>query len=172
MKNIARSFLVAAAATVSLSAQSLIQGPSSSETSYLTPTAPGWSATSLLTVGDAIGGYQMVGIPDGLGAFSNGNGTMTVLANHEIGNTLGTTRGHGAIGAFVSKWVINTSTWQVISGGDLVTSPANQLMWNGTTLGRAVHPLRDRPPLLGRPARAWRVLRHDHEHRLQRPASS
>jgi len=134
MKNIARSFLVAAAVTVSLSAQSLITGPSSSQTPYLTPTAPGWSSTSILTVGDAIGGYQMVGIPDGLGAFSNGNGTMTVLANHELGNTSGTVRGHGAIGAFVSKWVINTSTWQVISGGDLVTSPANQLMWNTTTL--------------------------------------
>jgi autotransporter-associated beta strand protein len=126
-------FLVAAATTVSLSAQSVIQGPSSSQTPYLTPTAPGWSSTSLLTVGDAIGGYQMVGIPDGLGAFDNGNGTMTVLANHELGNTSGTIRGHGAIGAFVSKWVINTSTWQVISGGDLVTSAANQLMWNGTT---------------------------------------
>lgn len=103
MKHIARSFLVAAAATVSLSAQSLITGPSSSQTPYLTPTAPGWSSTSILTVGDAIGGYQMVGIPDGLGAFSNGDGTMTVLANHELGNTSGTIRGHGAIGAFVSK---------------------------------------------------------------------
>jgi autotransporter-associated beta strand protein len=133
MKNIARLFLVAAATTVSLSAQSVIQGPSSSQTPYLTPTAQGWSATSLLTVGDAIGGYKMVGIPDGLGAYDNGNGTMTVLANHELGNTVGTARAHGAIGAFVSKWVIDTSTWQVISGGDLVTSAANQLMWNGTT---------------------------------------
>jgi len=140
MKHIARTFLLAAAATVSLSAQSLISGPSSSQTPYLTPTAPGWSATSILTVGDAIGGYQMVGIPDGLGAFSNGDGTMTVLANHEIGNTLGTARGHGAIGAFVSKWVINTSTWQVVSGGDLVASAANQLMWNGTTWAQPATP--------------------------------
>jgi len=138
MKNIARLFLVAAATTVSLSAQSLIQGPSSSQTSYLTPTAPGWSATSLLTVGDAIGGYLMIGIPDGLGAYSNGNGTMTVLANHEIGNDYttgvlkGTLRAHGAAGGTVSKWVINTSTWQVISGGDFVTSPTNQMMWDTT----------------------------------------
>ncbi len=64
-KNIARLFLVAAATTVTLSAQSLIQGPSSSQSSYLTPTAQGWSATSLLTVGDAISGYQMVGIKVG-----------------------------------------------------------------------------------------------------------
>ena len=139
MKNLARSFLLAAAATVTLSAQNVITGPSSSQTSYLTPTSPGWSATALLTVGDAINGYQMAGIPDGLGAYSNGNGTMTVLANHEIGTIqgtstlLGTTRAHGAAGGFVSKWVINTSTWQVISGGDFVTSRLDQMMWNATT---------------------------------------
>jgi autotransporter-associated beta strand protein len=144
MKNIARLFLVAAATTVSLSAQSLIQGPSSSQSSYLTPTAQGWSATAIMTVGDRVGGlpsgYMFAGIPDGLGAYDNGDGTMTVLANHEIGATqaatpvlLGTARAHGAAGGFVSKWVINTSTWQVVSGGDFVTSRLNQMMWNGTT---------------------------------------
>jgi autotransporter-associated beta strand protein len=144
MKNIARLFLVAAATTVSLSAQSLIQGPSSSQSSYLTPTAPGWSATAIMTVGDRVGGlpagYMFAGIPDGLGAYDNLDGTMTVLANHEIGSvsetdpTLkGTARAHGAAGGFVSKWVINTSTWRVISGGDFVTSPTQQMMWNGTT---------------------------------------
>jgi autotransporter-associated beta strand protein len=143
MKNIARLFLVAAATTVSLSAQSLIQGPSSSQSSYLTPTAPGWSATAIMTVGDRVGGlssgYMFAGIPDGLGAYSNGDGTMTVLANHEIGNDFttgvlkGAVRAHGAAGGFVSKWVINTSTWQVVSGGDFVTSRLNQMMWNGTT---------------------------------------
>jgi hypothetical protein len=38
----------------------------------------------------------MVGISDGLGAFDNGDGTFTVLMNHEIANTLGVTRAHGA----------------------------------------------------------------------------
>ena len=133
MKNIARSFLLAAAASATLSAANIFTGTSSSESPYLTPTAPGWTATSVLTAGDSIGGYKMVGIPDGLGAFDNGDGTMTVLANHELGNTSGVLRGHNAKGAFVSKWIINTSTWAVISGGDLVTSAANQLMWNGST---------------------------------------
>lgn len=143
MKNIARLFLVAAASTVSLSAQSLIQGPSSSQTSYLTPTAQGWSATAIMTVGDRVGGlangYMFAGIPDGLGAYDNGDGTMTVLANHEIGNNFttgvlqGAVRAHGAAGGFVSKWVIDTSTWQVISGSDFVTSRLDQMMWNGTT---------------------------------------
>ena len=34
---------------------------------------------SILTVGDAVGSYRMVGVPDGLGAFDNGDGTFTVL---------------------------------------------------------------------------------------------
>ena len=147
MKNIARSFLLAAAATTSLCAQSLFQGPSSSQTSYLTPTAPGWSATSVLTVGDTIGSYKMVGLVDGLGAFSNGDGTLTLLTAHEIqsaansyGSAVGTTRAHGAVGAFVSKWTINTSTWQVVAGSDLIASPAGQMMWNGTTWAQPASP--------------------------------
>jgi autotransporter-associated beta strand protein len=151
MKHLARSFLIAAAATVTLSAQNVITGPSSSQTPYLSPTAPGWSATSLLTVGDSVGGYLMAGIPDGLGAYSNGNGTMTVLANHEIGNDFttgvlkGAVRAHGAAGGFVSKWVINISNpayapFTVVSGSDFVTSRHDQMMWNGTTWAAPTSP--------------------------------
>ncbi|MDP2810071.1 MAG: FxDxF family PEP-CTERM protein [Rhodocyclaceae bacterium] len=97
-------------------------GPSSSQTPYVTPTAAGWSVTSILTVGDTAGnGYKMVGIPDGLGAYDNGNDTFTVLMNHELGAGSGITRAHGASGAFVSEWVINKNTLQVVSGGDLIT---------------------------------------------------
>src|SRR5262245_40509233 len=75
---------------------------------------------AILTVGDSIGGYRMVGIPDGLGAFDNGDGTFTVLMNHELPNTSGVTRAHGAAGSFVSEWVIDKSTLQVLSGHDLI----------------------------------------------------
>jgi secreted PhoX family phosphatase len=95
-------------------------GLSSSQSPYLLPTVSGGKFTSILTTGDAVGGYKMAGIPDGLGAYDNGNGTFTVLMNHELGNTLGTTRAHGSIGAFVSKWVINKSDLSVVSGGDLI----------------------------------------------------
>ncbi len=47
-------------------------GPTSSQTPYVVPTAPGWSVTSLITVGDAAhtSPYVMVGLPDGLGALA------------------------------------------------------------------------------------------------------
>ena len=65
----------------------------------------------------------MVGIPDGLGVFDNGDRTITVLMNHELTSDKGVPRGHGGKGAFVSRWVINKDTLEVVSGQDFVTSP-------------------------------------------------
>src|SRR5689334_15476554 len=87
--------------------QQLNQGVSSSQTPYLLPTSGSWRSTSLLSVGDAVPwtddtskSYRMVGIPDGLGAYDNKDGTITVLMNHELNDTEGTTRAHGSAGAF------------------------------------------------------------------------
>jgi hypothetical protein len=88
---------------------------------YLLPSSPGVQITPILTTGDsAANGYRMVGIPDGLGAFDNGDGTFTVVMNHELRNTQGITRAHGNKGAFISKWVINKTTGEVLSGKDQI----------------------------------------------------
>src|SRR5262249_14485442 len=79
---------------------------------YLVPANPAVTFQSILTVGDTVNGYRMVGIPDGLGAFDNGNGTFTVLMNHELTNADGITRAHGGKGAFVSEWIIDKNTLQ------------------------------------------------------------
>lgn len=102
-------------------------GPSSSQSPYLVSQVPGVEFTSILTVGDAVKkmhrgneSYRMVGIPDGLGAYDNGDGTFTVLMNHELGNTVGVARAHGGKGAFVSKWQVRKSDLKVLAGADLV----------------------------------------------------
>lgn len=46
------------------------------------PALPVVKTESILSVGDSVGGYRMVGIPDGLGAFDNGDNTFTLLMNH------------------------------------------------------------------------------------------
>jgi hypothetical protein len=98
-------------------------GPSSSDAPYIVPSKPGVVTKSVLTVGDAAGnGYRMAGIPDGLGAYDNGDGTFTLLSNHELRRTQGVTRAHGAAGAFVSEWTIDKDTLQVESGRDLIQS--------------------------------------------------
>jgi serralysin len=101
-------------------------GPSSSQTPYLVPTADGVQLVSLLSVGDQVGlkadgvtPWRMAGIPDGIGAFDNGDGTITVLMNHEIGAANGAVREHGSTGAFVSKFIIDKSTHEVIHAEDL-----------------------------------------------------
>src|SRR5882672_11082958 len=103
---------------VAISAQ--LTGLSTSQSSYVLPTLPVVSTSSVLSVGDSVGGYRMVGIPDGLGAFDNGDGTFTLVMNHELVNSVGGLRAHGAKGAFVSKWIINKENLTVGSGSDLM----------------------------------------------------
>lgn len=114
------------------------RGPSSSQDPYLVsvPGGPAIQAYSILTSGDTIGGYRFEGIPDGVGAYSNGDGTMTVLVNHELGATQGVTRAHGGTGSFVSRFVVSTTPGpnflQVLSGRDLNDSYVTNTAGAGT----------------------------------------
>lgn len=114
-----------------------VTGPSSSQSPYVLPSKPGVVTVSLLTVGDAVNykadgvtPYRMAGIPDGLGAFDNGNGTFTVLMNQELGNAAGIVRDHGLKGAFVSKWVFDKESMTALYGEDLMKQS-----WAWTTNG-------------------------------------
>src|SRR5262245_55740551 len=107
-----RTLLVSMLAVLSCGAGAVlannITGPSSSQSPYLLRSQPGVVTVSLMSVGDSVNlkpdgvtPYRMVGIPDGLGAYDNGDGTFTLLMNHELTPDVGTTRAHGRIGAFV-----------------------------------------------------------------------
>ena len=100
-------------------------------TPYIVPTAERWSAVALITTGNTIKGYAMTGVPDGLGAFDNQDGTITVLMNHEIEAGHGSTRQHGGNGAFVSCWIIDTSTLEVMRGRDFIERPDRLYLWKG-----------------------------------------
>ncbi|MGH7130692.1 MAG: alkaline phosphatase PhoX [Phycisphaerales bacterium] len=119
-------------------------GPSTQQSSYMVPSDPasGVIFRSLISNGNGnstpnelytrldpvtnqpIAGqsYRLVGVPDGLGAFNNDDGTFTLLMNHEIGNAEGIARAAGNTGAFVSRWVINgtpgANFMQVVGGRD------------------------------------------------------
>jgi hypothetical protein len=107
-----------------------ITGPSSSASPYMLRVESGVVSAAILTVGDAVDGYRLVGIPDGLGAFDNGDGTFTLLANHEIPGSQGIPRAHGAPGAFVSRWIIRKNDLAVLHGSDLIQEVAR---WNVET---------------------------------------
>jgi hypothetical protein len=118
-------------------------GPSTAGPVFVLPhvASPGVQTVAILSAGNAIGGYKMVGVPDGMGLFDNGDGNFTVLLNHELTTSQGGPHAHGAsAGAFVSKWVIRKPTgvpatdWAVQSGVDLIQST---VLVNGTsTFGR------------------------------------
>jgi hypothetical protein len=127
--------LAIVSATIAVAAPGGSTGPSSSESPYLVRSRPGVVLKSLLSVGDAVsnadgGSYRMVGKPDGLGAFDNGDGTFTLLMNHELAAAAGTVRAHGARGAFVSKWTIRKDDLSVVAGEDLIRQVAT---WNTST---------------------------------------
>ena len=112
-------------------AEGAVKGPTSSATPYVLPIAgSGVQFKSILTTGDTIGSATMAGIPDGLGAFDNGDGTFTLLMNQEIGSGSGAVRAHGGKGAFVSSWIINKTDLSVTSGSDLIR---NVYGWNSAT---------------------------------------
>ena len=107
-------------------------GPSSSRSPYIVSPEPNVRIVSLLTTGDPISGATTVfgGIPDGIGAFDNGDGTITVLVNHEIGGTLGVVRDHGSIGSYITRLVIDKASLAVVSGDDAIQSVR---LWNDAT---------------------------------------
>src|SRR5262245_24904923 len=119
--------LILVLVTVGTAFANAITGPSSSQSPYIVRSQPGVVVKAIFTVGDSVNlkpdgitPYRMVGIPDGLGAYDNGDGTFTLLMNHEIPNTLGAARAHGNIGAFVSEWIINKSDLSVVSIRDFI----------------------------------------------------
>jgi hypothetical protein len=71
----------------------------------------------------------------------NGDGTLRVVVNHELGNTAGDVRAHGSKGAYVSDLTIDKKTLAVVSGKDFLASATDLYMasadgssWtNGTT---------------------------------------
>ncbi len=105
-----------------------LTGPSTNQSPYLLPSAPGVQFTSILSANESINGYTLCGIPDGLGAFDNGDGTFSLFLNHEFGVGQGSIRAHGSKGAFISKWTINKTDLKVIKGEDLIRSVQ---LWNG-----------------------------------------
>ncbi|MEJ7706910.1 MAG: hypothetical protein WKF82_06245 [Nocardioidaceae bacterium] len=96
--------------------------PTTSVEPYVLPVAPGVRIDSHFTVDDepALDGYDMVGIPDGLGAFRGDSGNIVTYMNHELEPGQGIVRRHGQDGAFVSRLVIDPVSGAVVHGRDLI----------------------------------------------------
>jgi hypothetical protein len=79
---------------------------------YLVPVEPGVVVHPILSTGDIVGGYQMSGIPDGLGAYKD-SGTVQLLMNHELGATFPASP--PGVNARISKVTLDDKTHTVLS---------------------------------------------------------
>ena len=116
-----KSFVVLLSALFSVSAIA--------DTSTLISQAVGWQVKPIINVGEqAVNGYRMVGVPDGLGAYLNQNDQLVLLMNHELKSEDGVQRKHGQKGAFISHWEVNVETLKVQTGADLIQKV---YLWDG-----------------------------------------
>src|SRR5215217_1313447 len=65
-----------------------VKGVRTRRPAQLVATTPGVGIRPILSVGDVVGGrlggYQMTGIPDGLGAYRTSDATVELFMNHEL----------------------------------------------------------------------------------------
>jgi hypothetical protein len=107
---------------------------------YAVSISPDYVAVPLISVGDRVPltsdsskQFQMIGVPDGLGAYKAGGGTVVAYMNHEVAGTAISEPVIGAPlrrGAFVSKLVFNASA-QVLSGEcayDVIVDPSGNVL--------------------------------------------
>ncbi len=87
----------------------------------LVPMAPGVVVDPILSVGDIVPGttYQMSGIPDGLGAYKDGQNRLHVLMNHELGRSFPALP--PGVDTRISKVTLNRDTHGVLSATYLFT---------------------------------------------------
>jgi Bacterial protein of unknown function (DUF839) len=113
-----RALLVVGAVATAALASVASASAATSVKPYVAPVGGDYEIEPLFSADDTVplldGGpgqqYRMVGIPDGLGAHPNGDGTSTLYMNHELGfaaqsePVVGGPKNRGAI---ISKWILD-----------------------------------------------------------------
>ena len=101
----------------------------------------GYKVDPIFTVGDTIESYTPPGILDGTGAYELDDNTVRILANHELGNTVGyqytLANGTQLPGARVSYFDIDKRTLQVVDAGlafDTIYNRAGEVVDAATDL--------------------------------------
>lgn len=93
---------------------------------YVLSTNSAASISVLATTGDLITGNILRGVPDGMGAYKNSNGTVTILSNHEISISDKTAQlsksATGTWGSSISKLTYDPSKGEVTKLENFISS--------------------------------------------------
>lgn len=138
MQRTRRSILALAAAAVVALAAATPAAAATAVKPYVEAVGTEYEITPLFSVDDSVPEtsdptkqYRMVGIPDGLGAHPNGDGTSTVFMNHEFTQaTLSqpVVGGPAYRGTYVSKWILDED------GDPISGERAFDTVWNENEL--------------------------------------
>jgi len=122
MKRLAALAAIAGAVALTIAGSAASKkdpGFKTAKPAYLVPMVPGASVDPILSTGDTIGGYQMSGIPDGLGAYKDGHHSVQILMNHELGRSFPAVP--PGVDARISKLTIDRKTHGVRAAQYLFT---------------------------------------------------
>jgi secreted PhoX family phosphatase len=115
---------IIAASTVVVMGGSTTVANAADKPIYVLSSSTASSVKEIATAGDQLGNWIVPGTPDGMGAYKNSNGTITILSNHEwalydsIPQSLA--RADGTYGSSISKLIYDPKTGKVISGSNLI----------------------------------------------------
>lgn len=134
--------IAAGAAVISLSAASW----PTDKPIYVISKSPAVSITPIATTGDVISGTIVRGIPDGMGAYSNGKGGFTLLSVHEVS----TTDKLSVLSASTEKnWGTSITKFNYSPSAKTITSAENLIKeiqyWNYKTGAYAATPIGGEP---------------------------
>jgi secreted PhoX family phosphatase len=133
MNNPLRKSILTGAIALVLSPALFAQGFLTTQKAYLTPAiGSDYTFTPIITAGESVQmtgqpvgtNYQLVGIPDGMGAVKNAAGNVELYCNHEFNNTQISAPQIGGPtyrGAFVSKFILHPTSAGVLSAGPAYT---------------------------------------------------
>jgi len=82
---------------------------------YLISASDGATLSVIATTGDTISGEVLRGVPDGMGAIKNADGTVALLSNHEISTSadIASKKDTGTWGSSISKMTFDPATKKI-----------------------------------------------------------
>jgi len=124
-----RHKLVAGLAIVATAAGSAVANSALTKPEYIIASNSAVDIKSLAYAGDTISGFTIKGIPDGMGAMRNADGTITLLSSHEVPSyaPIGTfakaaDAGKPILGTSITKFTLNAAGDRVLKAANFITS--------------------------------------------------
>ena len=124
-----RHKIVAGLAIIATAAGSAVANSALNKPEYIIAATEAATIKPLVFAGDSFAGFTVRGIPDGMGAYRNEDGTITLLSSHEVPSyaPIGTfakaaDAGKPVLGTSITKFILNSTGTRVKEASNFITS--------------------------------------------------